>query len=358
MIEGIKRVFNSNFFKKRSKVQFKKTKTIESFEGWPFDCMDKVIRKGYLVYCNSNSGVKTVRVSDWEEVVDSPIKSCYLNCVNDLFFYSEEGKLYRVDFDNLSVHYLLKTSETTIFPLSEGIYYTGSYNRKEGLISNAIVSESEVLYDWKDDKNVLIMIGSKVIFQVGSKCDLGMIDLDNGEEVWKINIGNGIAGRRFVLDSGDGCCIIQRFHDVDKNDLIKLDSNNGNFIWELNSTLHYYSYSESENKLYGLGGKVFEVINTETGEREKEIELSENLHVPAHLTYFDGGYLYFSGYKDSNIPVFGAVDVRNGNLEFIESVEMPGERSFRKGLGRPVVIDNRLYVRDALGTLHVYERAN
>ena len=54
--------------------------------------------------------------------------------------------------------------------------------------------------------------------------------------------------------------------------------------------------------------------------------------------------------------MFGAVNVEEGKLIFTQAVEMPGEKSFRKGLDRPVVVGNRLYVRDALKTLHIYER--
>ncbi len=137
---------------------------------------------------------------------------------------------------------------------------------------------------------------------------------------------------------------------------MRIDLSTGGILWEVEKVLSYYNYDPSSCMLYGLGGKTFEVINVDSGEREIQHELSEDLHIASHLTYYDNGLLYFSGYRDNNIPVFGAVDVENANLVFTQEVKMPGEKSFRKGLDRPVVVGNRLYVRDAMKTLHVYER--
>jgi 6-phosphogluconolactonase (cycloisomerase 2 family) len=101
---------------------------------------------------------------------------------------------------------------------------------------------------------------------------------------------------------------------------------------------------------------IAEVINSETGERELQTELKEDVHISSHLTCYDNGYVYFSALLDNSIPVFGAVDAKSGELEFIQEVEMQGERSFRNAPDKPIVVGDRLYIRDALKTLHIYAR--
>ena len=164
------------------------------------------------------------------------------------------------------------------------------------------------------------------------------------------------AGIRYIQGIDDKEQIIQRYLKLEVYNLLKLNINTGQIVWEIEDTFNHYNYDSSSNKLYGLGGKTFEIINVESGMRELQIVLKENLYIAPHLTYYADGYLYFSGYRDNNIPVFGAVDVKTGELVFTQTVEMPGKKSFRKGLDRPVVVGNRLYVRDAMKTLHIYER--
>ena len=130
----------------------------------------------------------------------------------------------------------------------------------------------------------------------------------------------------------------------------------GDIIWEVNNTFTYYNYDELHKKLYGIGGNIFEVIDIENGKRESRQEISQNnLHISSHLTYFDNGLLYFSGHLKTNTPVFGAVNVNDGDLAFVQEVEFTGEKSFRNGLDKPVVVGRRLYVRDAMKNLHIYE---
>ena len=57
-------------------------------------------------------------------------------------------------------------------------------------------------------------------------------------------------------------------------------------------------------------------------------------------------------------PIIGAINVHNGKLTFSEKVELIGDKSFRKGLDQPFVFGNRLYVRDSVKTLHIYERVD
>ena len=171
-----------------------------------------------------------------------------------------------------------------------------------------------------------------------------------------INLDNGAQGKR-IFGKSVSAIFVQRVVAKSSHfNVVALDKSKGSIIWELEDSFSFYNYDESSCKLYGLSGRTFEMIDIDKGEREIQQELSEDLHISSHLTYYDNGLLYFSGYRDRNIPVFGAVDVENGNLVFTQEVEIPGEKSFRKGLDRPVVVGNRLYVRDAMKTLHVYER--
>jgi outer membrane protein assembly factor BamB len=136
--------------------------------------------------------------------------------------------------------------------------------------------------------------------------------------------------------------------------VLALEKSTGKIIWETENTHPYYCFDEVNNKLYGLGHKQFEVISTVTGKKALIAQLDVNVFISSHLTFYSDGFLYFSSQLDNNIPVFGAVNVKSGKLEFIQEVKIEGEKSFRIGLEKPIVVENRLYIKDSLNTLHIF----
>lgn len=178
-------------------------------------------------------------------------------------------------------------------------------------------------------------------------CELGVYNLGNNMYIWETEFANSITTKPIYTNN---FILI-----LDSNILRAYNLKNGQILWKLEKTLEYYNYDDKLNVLYGLGSNSFEIINVQTGEREMKKEL--DLNVPSHLTYYADGYLYFSGYKGDNVTrIFGAVDVNTGEVAFTQSIETPNGEVYSGSYDRPVVVGNRLYIRDQNRTLYIYRR--
>jgi len=326
-------------------------------DGVPLDSNSELLSKGLLVFCNSNSIVQIYATNSLKKLDFTKDIDYNIQVFNNKFYFIKGKTLYSLSNDLKGFGAVYEAKEENLSLISENFCKDFTSKRNPRTFVNYIVDlkSKDFVYYWEDGKSLLFEMDNNFYFQTKFKGNLFKVDIKTNRLIWEIEIDNGIAGKRYYQAVSLNKYLFIRQLDGYYN-LFNLNLENGNVIWEIEKTLYYYNYDDKLKKVFGLGGKTFEIINVETGERELQKELSENLHIASHLTYYRDGYLYFSGYRDNNIPVFGAVDVKTGELVFTQTVEMPGEKSFRKGLDRPVVVGNRLYVRDAMKTLHIYER--
>jgi hypothetical protein len=339
---------------------WREIKEIEEVVNFNLECWAHGIRLGYLVYYTEPNNLRIISTSNFDvlEKRKSKANNSFYYIVDDELYVNIDNKLFRQDFGSVKAELICTTEEERIRILNKEFSVCSTYTRRPRVTREVIIRNIDCsqVYGWEDRRYLVGVIDKyKFLFQSFEDDRLRCIDIRNDVEIWTIGFERRIGASRFYKIT-DSWLVIQDITKDGTNNLRCLDSKSGSIIWRLGQAFPSYNYDYSLGKLYGLGARKFEVIDTETGEREMESELKENLHVASHLTFYAEGYLYFSGYLDQNIPVFGAVNVETGELDFIQEVEMPGERSFRKGLDRPVVVGNRLYVRDAMKVLHVFER--
>lgn len=315
---------------------------------------------GFIIYFpfeNVLRIIPTNNLRDSYEGKTSGENSFYYIADNTLFI-SSGGQLKKMDFNLTNEEVVCTTKEERIRVMNKAYSIGTTNSRKSRINRNVIIRNvdcSEV-YAW-DDRSYLIgtVRYDLFLFQAFEDDRLKCIDIDKNKVLWKKSFNKRIGPSRFYKITEQGI-IVQDNAINDVPNLACLDKNLGTTLWEIENSLSFYNYNEANKKLYGLNGKTFEVINTDNGVREIQKVARANLHIASHLTYYSNGVLYFSGFQENSIPVFGAVDVENGELIFTQEVEMPGEKSFRKGLDRPIVIGNRLYIRDSMKTLHIYEK--
>lgn len=340
---------------------WKRIKSIENIVSTSNDSFDKALKLGLIIYYDQNSNLQMLNGKTLDQVCDYlESGSTYYKVVDESIFLKFGNVIKRFNLNGCYFEMFCSTEEENIRILNSK-YCLGSTSKRKPRISRSeIISTltNEVIYKWEDEKVLISCKNEMYLFQTKFKGNLYLLDIASNEKVWEIAIDAGIAGRRYLEFLDNNKLLVQRYFSVDHNNLLKVDLTSGTTLWEVENTLSFYCYDELVERLYGIGGKTFEIINANTGKRELQVELKENLHIMPHLTYYDEDLLYFSGYKDKNVPVFGAVNVENGELVFTQEVEIPGEKSFRKGLDRPIVIGNRLYVRDSMKTLHIYENVD
>ncbi|UBM57549.1 hypothetical protein LAG90_12045 [Marinilongibacter aquaticus] len=340
-------------------MNWEQIESIENVVTTSYDSFDKAISIGLIIFYDHESQLQVLSTRSL-----SPICHC-LNGDSSYYEVADESVLFKfgntikkLNIDSCTFELFCKTEEENISVLNSGFCIGSTSKRKPRIRRNEVISvvDNSVVYKWDDDKTLLTCEGEKFLFQTKFKGDLYLVNIKDDLRVWDIIIDDGIPGRRYYQHIESNNLLVQRYFSVDNHNLLRIDLSTGAILWELENSCSFYNYDESNCKLYGLRGKTFEMIDIDKGEREIQNELSEDLHIVPNLTYYCNGHLYFSGYVDNRTPIFGAVDVESGKLVFTQEVEMSGDKSFRKGLDRPVVVGNRLYVRDAMKTLHIFER--
>lgn len=349
-------------------MRFREIKTIEDAKNTSHNFFDDILKKGLILYIDSKSVIRILDVINFNIVFQKSLESIpFIQfCSGKIFLRNPEDTLYHLDYQNGNIDFFYKADKENDFDASVGLLSENiilesqskyeNYSLTERKSKLVDVESNTVLYSWDTIHDLIYLDNSLAFLQPRSGEELICRDIRTTEEKWLVNLDKGAQGKR-IFGKSTLAIFVQRVVAKSSHfNVVALDKSKGSIIWELEDSFSFYNYDESNSKLYGLSGRTFEMIDVDKGEREIQHELSEDLHIVSYLTYYNNGYLYFSGYVDNRTPVFGAVDVESGELVFTQEVEMSGEKSFRKGLDRPIVVGNRLYVRDAMKTLHVYER--
>ncbi len=346
---------------------FRKIKEVQNHNSYSYSTFDSELIDGYLAYFDNNSVFRIISLDNWKVLFEKDYRSpLSINYCKGFFLIEENRIIHAVNLEGgkIEAYYtsdLLEGYEISTSVVSPGVIIESqtkyeNYSISERKSKLIDVESNTELYSWGTIHDLIDLDNSLAYLQPRNGGELICRDIRTTEEKWLVNLDNGAQGKRIFGKSASAIFVQRVVVKSSHFNVVALDKSKGSIIWELEDAFSFYNYDESSCKLYGLSGRTFEMIDADTGEREIQKELSENLHITPHLTYYDNGLLYFSGYRDKNIPVFGAVDVKDGSVVFTQGVQMPGEKSFRKGLDKPIIVGNRLYVRDAMKTLHVYER--
>ncbi len=265
-------------------------------------------------------------------------------------YLSNDNELCIIDIDNNSIIDKFDSRKQYIEMLTENLYLaSSSYIRPEKRFENLILTNSKQPVFEIDGEFGVNKYFDPYLFLINMDSDkIAIVSINAQRILWETSLSEKVKGRAIL---NNDFLIVSLFQS-----LVKFEIETGNILWKID-ILHtsYFNINELESKLYSLSTNIFEVINVETGEREMQKEL--DLQVPAHLTYYADGYLYFSGYKGDNLTrIFGAADVNTGEIAFTQSIEMPNGETYRGSYDRPLVVRNRLYIRDQSKTLHIYER--
>lgn len=328
---------------------------IENCLGLSSVSLDKILEKGFLIY-GDNYKTFTLDVKNFLPVEKSKIESCRILEIDNKFFYVLNKELFEINFSNLSVRKIYATTAEALNPYTDEIVCCGSSNWRTKTQHFSLVKlPNQELFNWEDRRELILISNEFSVFYDGDLQELYAVDLSDNGVKWSLPFDKGISGKRYFQELPNNEVLIQKYFKTGLGNLLKINLETGQIIWEIEQSISFYNYDKPNNKLYGLGSNTFEIINVETGERVMQKEL--DLHVPPHLTYYTDGYLYFSGYRgDAVTRIFGAVDVNTGEIKFTHTIETPNGEVYRGTYDRPIVVGNRLYVRDQQKTLHIFER--
>ncbi len=260
-------------------------------------------------------------------------------------FFSSNGVLKNYDLIKNHLESVYKNEQDYITIVNQYYFIVSKYSEQKKTYKNLLINkEYKELQNFSDFESFREFSDNYIICTKTNNI-IGLFDLNQQSFLWSKNLDENSLKTTLFLNTQ----LILVFNDC----LVSYDILTGDYLWELRNTFSTYIINKDNTKLFGLEANKFEIINIKSGEKELVTQLDENLNISSHLVTYHQGYLYFSAFLN-NIPVFGAVNVENGELDFIQEIE--GEKSFRKGFSKPLKAGNTLYIRDSSKTLHVFRK--
>ena len=294
------------------------------------------------------------------------------------------------NLENMSMYSLLNENITQLEPKYS--YYWNFYNEENSkmLISqNRRTNESGnriadyYLFNLKNktaqeylftEKPQIKVIGNKGV--IIKDATLFAYSLLTGLYLWEVDLSIQNLKIYTILGIKDENLIIVCENKEQKNILLSLDVNTGKEIWvkDMNFGKDRFIFNSDNSTIINLyargfwleerriavGNNIFREINTKDGSVKREGMLDEldkvGLSIGNHVLQEDK--IYFTArYKNSfDGVVVGVLDYETLSLLWWEEVKMDEADGFGNFLTQIQVSENKIYVLDKTGTLHIYER--
>lgn len=347
---------------------YKSIKKINDFLNYSYKTLDDELRSGFIIYIDSKGTFKVINTVDFSAIYEEKLGLNFgISFVNDtVFLIKDEKELLRLNQDSRTLERYYECSEEAGYSSSVAILKRGIIlDRKAKYVDFSLVENylrlieplsGNVIFSWNHLSGLTLMDKDLLFFESHSGGEFIQQSLNKEKSDYVLKLDNGSFGKRLIGYTDEVLYLQRAVSKPDHINILSVNKNDGTIIWEQENTFPYYNHDDKSNKLYGLGGSKFEMIDCVTGNREIEKELNLNVNISSHLTYYSEGRLYFTALIDNKTPVLGAINVQTGQLEFTQEVEISGEKSFRKGLDKPIVVGKRLYVKDSMNTLHIFEK--
>lgn len=186
------------------------------------------------------------------------------------------------------------------------------------------------------------------------------LNLNDGSESWSYSfaVGEKVHGNTYthkevlVLPSMAGQM------PFNKNYLQGIDINTGKTIWKNETDFLYFQQESKTGLLYAFAGEKYQVIDPITGNKLVDIEFKgleegKKLQVLQGMSKLYGDGLYFiSDYTQNHYECqFGKINITTHEIEFIQKLDI----SEGVKAAAPLYHKGRIYIKDSLDVLHVYE---
>lgn len=187
------------------------------------------------------------------------------------------------------------------------------------------------------------------------------LNLDTGQESWTYSFPEDekVQGDIYMHE---GVLVVPSMAGqmpYNKNYLQGVDVNTGKEIWKNEGYFLHLQQDSQTGLLYGFAGEKYQVIDPITGNKivDKEftgLKEEKRLFVTTPMNRLYGNGLYFiSDYVENHYDCqFGKINTESHEIEFIQKLDVAeGVKA-----DPPIYHKGKLYIKDTLGTLHVYER--
>lgn len=284
-----------------------------------------------------------------EELLISQVFDYYL--VGDKLVYQVENlkDIYVIDFIKGSTDKIVGefSLSTAVFCDQKHCYLIGLNDGNKELVQIDILE---------------LMVNSRIdyVFPQMLSCSFPGVFFKKRNELFKIDGSNGEIYWRYSVPADEKIIDLHQSNELliiqsNNNKLFGLDMNTGLKLWELTDVSYYHTLDPNSGLLYSYAWDILRIINPSNGkiELEKQFEGSMEeygIRTDANMHSISGGYLYFM--SNWNTPRFGGINLNTLEIEFVQDLEV--EEGVKGGV--PHFHKDRLYIRDTINTLHIFER--
>jgi outer membrane protein assembly factor BamB len=273
-----------------------------------------------------------------------------------------------------------------IFNIRNGILYSykpnlrianGKINNDKLLLNEYLDNEVNLcvynckndLNEWKknfkighirffDNRNIFC---SELTIKTPSPIELICLSIDDGSEKWSLDVSE--IGR-YNMHKKDTIGSVRKVVGVYKNivvvsitgdKLLGIDINSGEIVWTCHSNSYLQFHPNNLNLIYGIGASNVWCIDARNGKMIYKQNLEKQykkFNVDATSACFSiyGDFIYFANTHKGKI---GALHIPDKKI--IWSFHLPGDVGIPSN-NHPILHQNRLYVTDSEGTLHIFEK--
>lgn len=312
----------------------------------------------YLIGINSKFQIRGFRT---DELIDEfEFDECNFCVLNGGIYFNVGSSLikYEINTGATSLFYKSK-SNNEIWFLNESYLFNAKRTKLRREFQYSLFSTKEKQIKWTEkSNNRLSSLSNEALFFTDI---LGSFfkrkSIENGTEIWSINfLGNRISGNLFLFKN---IIIIP----ILNQDLLGIDIDTGEELWRLHNCNHYHQKHPNTGNLIGLssnsfGDNFYQIIDPISGEKviDKKFENFYYETTPNLACISESHYYFISnllgdgtGTKSERVSHLGCINLITHELEWIEKIDGSAYQ-------KPEVQNNKFYLIDGDKILKIFEK--
>lgn len=277
-------------------------------------------------------------------------KSCVFKVVGNCLYTYNHTSISKLNLETLNLEKVWNSHFGSPAFLNETYICEQVYQRAEKRIEVGMFDSFDGKMIWKSKFNGFrfcrnfqhLLLVTDINFVHFSK-----INIESGRTEWEFSSNEKILDTYIFKNK----LILQS----NTNKLLGLDENTGVKLWELSDVSYYHTLDEDSGLLYSYAWDILRIIDPINGKIELNKQLQGSMEKygirpDANMHSIWGGYLYFM--SNWNKPRFGGINLKTLEIEFVQDLDV--EDGIKGGI--PHYHNGRLYIKDSMHTLHIFER--
>lgn len=328
---------------------------------WSLIEFSELVRKGIIAFLDGNYDLNIVRTNElnFNKLIklDQNYKKDGIpfSYVSRNLYIIYGNRLMKLNFETFELEEVYRSKGTNVSVLDNNTVVNRTIEREKWKI---IKDENEIL-NIEDEHQIYKLIkGERILFW---KDSLNLLFDNNSNSISRLTLDCNIpfwttpvSGRpkfnsnKYLIED----TVVMHLED---DYLVSINIDSGKIVWELKGCLYHYSLDHESELLYGYSRDKYEVIDPKSGnvliaKKFEESEEKYRISPQAHMNTLSGDGIYFM--SNWYGPRFGKVNIKTHEIEFVQELDV--EKGVQGDI--PVYHEGRLYIRDSLNTLHIFEK--